>query len=240
MTLSFIASINPQRQSLLPPSGQIVSLTCLAIPNTLASDPLTWAHSFFFQLKLIRQDYHPFLSCKVEVLLPGTSQGKFWDLVQYTSRCWTCSAKPWELYSTQNSPSNSTSIHPPNSPSSSSNPTWRLQQGLWLRSICQEPCCQGSYKNFAWPQTLHWPPVKHCISLEIFFLHYTVLKTEAPAQLDELLHPPSLVLWSLLLEGWPTCIPLVNHPYSIAPDVLLLVKKQRETAFKNVDVCQLQ
>lgn len=52
VTLSFIASINPPRQTFRPMSGQIVSL---AVPNTLSSGTFTSAHPFIFPSRLIWQ-----------------------------------------------------------------------------------------------------------------------------------------------------------------------------------------
>ena len=52
VTLSFITSINPMRQTFHPMSGQIVSL---AVPNTLSSGTFTPAHPFIFPSRLIWQ-----------------------------------------------------------------------------------------------------------------------------------------------------------------------------------------
>lgn len=56
VTLSFIASINPQRQSSQPLSGQIVSPRRLAVPNSFSSTgTFTSAHPFIFPSRLIWQ-----------------------------------------------------------------------------------------------------------------------------------------------------------------------------------------
>lgn len=55
VTLSFIASVNPQRQTSHPSSDQMVSLRCLAVLNTFSSSTSTSVHSFIFPSRLIRQ-----------------------------------------------------------------------------------------------------------------------------------------------------------------------------------------
>lgn len=66
VTLSFIASINPPRQTFHPMSGQIVSL---AVPNTLSSGTFTSAHPFIFPSRLIWQLAPKFFFVSSEVAM---------------------------------------------------------------------------------------------------------------------------------------------------------------------------
>lgn len=50
VTLSFIASINPQRQTFHPPSVQIVFLHCQVVPNELS--PRTYAFIIYLSIQI--------------------------------------------------------------------------------------------------------------------------------------------------------------------------------------------
>lgn len=69
VTLSFIASINPQRQTFHPPSVQIVFLHCQVVPNELSPRTYASAHSFIFPSRLIWQLSSNFVSSKVVIML---------------------------------------------------------------------------------------------------------------------------------------------------------------------------
>lgn len=80
VTLSFIASINPQRQTFHPPSVQIVFLHCQVVPNELSPRTYASAHSFIFPSRLIWQLSSNFVSSKAVIML---------NLISISSLIWS-------------------------------------------------------------------------------------------------------------------------------------------------------